>query len=154
MVGETRCVRELAPAFVPGPRVLGPGWGAGPLLACPGAARTDHRKKKITRCPRGAEGIQQGGKDSLRRPGLELHDASLSHFARKHSSPGSTSHAVLLLTGLADFRWGSLKTEQARAVLTKLERKVELFLSLAKEPFSKTPPDGDKMASLSFLSGQ
>lgn len=125
----------------------------GPLLACPGAARTDHRKK-ITRCPRVAEGIQQGGEDSFRRPGLGSHDASLSHFARKHSSPGSTLHAVLFLMCLTDFRRGSLKIEQARAVLTKLERKVQLFLSLAKEPFSKTPPHGDKMAFLSFLSGQ
>lgn len=34
----------------------------GPPLACPGAARTDHRKK-ITRCSQVAEGIQQGGED-------------------------------------------------------------------------------------------
>lgn len=104
--------------------MLGPGVGAGPPLACTGAARTDDRKKKITRCPQVAEGMQQGGEDSFHRPGLGLDDASMSRFARKHSSPGSTLHAARSLLGLADFTWGSLRTEQARAVLTKLERKV------------------------------
>lgn len=42
--------------------------------------------------------------------------------------------------------------EQARDVLTKLERKVNLFLSLAKEPFSKTPPDRDKIAFIPLFS--
>lgn len=60
--------------------------------------------------------------------------------------PARAMHASLpfllclfLLVCLTDFRWGSLRVEQARAVLTKLERKVKVFLSLAKEPFSKTP---------------
>lgn len=63
------------------------GRGVGPPLACPGAARTDHRKK-IMRCSQVAEGIQQGGEDLFRRPGLGLHNASVSHFARKHSGAG------------------------------------------------------------------
>lgn len=100
--------------------------GDGAPAGLPRSCWTDHRKK-ITRCPRVAEGIQQGGEDSFRRPGLGSHDASLSHFARKHSSPGSTLHAVLFLMCLTDFRRGSLKIEQARAVLTKLGRKVQLF---------------------------
>lgn len=35
---------------------------------------------------------------------------------------------------LTDFRRGSLKIEQARDVLTKLEKAVKLFLTVAKEP--------------------
>lgn len=60
---------------------------------------------------------------------------------------------LFFLVNLTESRWGTLQIEQARDVLTKLERKVKLFLSLAKEPFSKTPPNTDKMAfiPLSFL---
>ena len=72
-------------------------------------------------------------------------NASPSDSAKKYASARAV-HASLpfllclfLLVCLADFRWGSLRVEQARAVLTKLERKVKVFLSLAKEPFSKTP---------------
>lgn len=53
---------------------------------------------------------------------------------------------LFFLVNLTEFRWGALQIEQAREVLTKLERKVNLFLSLAKEPFSKTPPNTDKIA--------
>lgn len=78
------------------------------------------------------------------RPGPGLLSASTSRSATKHSSPKdracfSPSLCLLFLVCLTDFRWGSLRIEQARAVLTKLERKVKVFLSLAKEPFSKTP---------------
>lgn len=43
---------------------------------------------------------------------------------------------VFPLMCFTDFRWGGLKIKQARDVLTKLERKVKLSLSLAKDTFA------------------
>lgn len=41
---------------------------------------------------------------------------------------------------LRDFRWGSLRIEQARAVLNPNCMKVKVFLSLAKDPLLKDTP--------------
>lgn len=132
--------------LVPGPR-----WAVGLLLACPVAARTEENNQEPSSSrensterqgflPQASSGTSQGLRkrfchDTFQPQGLCMLLACLCLF---------------FLVNLTEFRWGTLQTEQARDVLTKLERKVKLFLSLAKEPFSKTPPNTDKMAS--FLS--
>lgn len=111
----------------------------------------------MTRSPQVAERIQQRGQDSFRSSHLGLHKARVSDFAMTFQPQGLCMLLAYLclffLVNLTESRWGTLQIEQARDVLTKLERKVKLFLSLAKEPFSKTPPNTDKMAfiPLSFL---
>lgn len=63
------------------------------------------------------------------------------------------SLCLLFLTCLT-FRWGSLQGEQARDVLTKLDRKVDLFLSLAKEPSQRHLQRWDNTVFLASLAGQ
>jgi hypothetical protein len=45
------------------------------------------------------------------------------------------------------------QNRKARGVLTKSERELKVFLPVAKDPFSKTPPETENMASRVFLSG-
>ena len=66
-----------------------------------------------------------------RRTRPALLNTSPSDSAMKYSSPGDPSCflpllCVFFLVCLRDFRWGSLRVEQARAVLTKLKRKVKV----------------------------
>lgn len=127
----------------------------GLLLACPVAARREENNQEPSSSrensterqrflPQASSGTSQGPRkrfchDTFQPQGLCVLLAYLCLF---------------FLVNLTEFRWGTLQiVEQARDVLTKLETKVKLFLSLAKEPFSKTPPNMDKMAfiPLSFL---
>lgn len=134
--------------------VLGPRWAVGLLLACPVAARTEENN----------QGPSSSRENSTERQGfLPQASSGTSQGPRKrfcHDTFQPQGLCMLLaylclffLVNLTEFRWGTLQIEQARDVLTKLERTVKLFLSLAKEPFSKTPPNTDKMAfiPLSFL---
>lgn len=104
---------------------------------------------------------REAGAPSMgRRPCVALLNTSPSDCAMKYSSPRDPSCfspllCVFFLVCLRDFRWGRLRVEQARAVLTKLERKVKVFLSLAKDPLLKdTPRCGQNGIPLSFLSRQ
>lgn len=113
--------------------VLGLRWVVGALAGLPSYC-WDRKPKKITRCPQVAERLQQRGKDSFRTPRLGPHNASVSTFATEHSSPGdfacsSPCLCLFFLVCRPDFRWGTLKSEQARDVCTKSERQVQLFLS-------------------------
>lgn len=138
MAGEPGCVH--------GPRGFHPrfsgaegGVGVGPWLAWPVAAGIDLPEEESQQVPSVA-GLDRGGEGpcsqglswgSLPPAGATLLPQDLCTLL---------SLCLLFLTCLT-FRWGSLQGEQAGDVLTKLERKVELFLSLAKEPFSETPPE-------------
>lgn len=140
MAEETRCINRLTPAFTPDCLVLRPRWALGLLPACPVAARIENRGKEP-----GAL-TEQRGKDFFPRPSRGLHDASVSDFPVTFG-PRDFACVFPCVLGswcILEFRWGTLKIEQVRAVPTKWEGKLKRFLSLAKDPFSKTPPNADK----------
>lgn len=118
------------------------------------------KTEESNQVPRVAEKIQQRGKLSFRRSSLELHSGSLRDFLPgKHAGPGDSACfpptlRLFFLVHYTERRGGTFQMEQARDVLTRWESKVKLFLSSAKEPFSKTPPNTNTRALLSFLSGQ
>lgn len=116
----------------------------GLLLACPVVARTEEDNQEPSREFNREARIRSAGLASA------LHRQH-KRFCRDAFQPQGlcvllACLCLFFLVNLTEFRWGALQIEQAREVLTKLERKVNLFLSLAKEPFSKTPPNTDKIA--------
>lgn len=145
-----------SPSFHPGFSGVGGGVGCGALhgrlSSCGDRAE---EKNEVPSSSREASAPSAG-----RRPCPVLLNTSPSDSATKYSSPGDPTCflpllCVFFLVCLRDFRWGSLRIEQARAVLTKLERKVKVFLSLAKDPLLKdTPRCGQNGIPLSFLSRQ
>lgn len=146
MVDEARCIHRLTPAFIPD-SLSGAGATAGLWGSC-WPAQLLLGQKKITRSPRENSAERQGSVPQA-SPG-PLHRQH-KRFCRDAFQPQGlcvllACLCLFFLVNLTEFRWGALQIEQAREVLTKLERKVNLFLSLAKEPFSKTPPNTDKIA--------
>lgn len=102
--------------------------------ACHTAART-RKQEDIARPPRLA-----GRPPQSSQPG---HARCWPSDRRSSSQPrgrrGLLPVCVLSLVCCADCQRGSLRTEQARDVPTKLERKVKPSLSVAKEPLLREP---------------